>query len=205
MESVRLFLAVELPEGVRRLIGEKTDGLRQAAGEKSRLVKWVPAANLHITVKFLGQALLDKIPGLHKLLDEALGGFEPFSLEAYGTGAFPGGRSPRVLWVGARGPFYEKMLAVKEGAEAACEKAGFERETNSFTPHITIGRVRPDGLKDRAAAARLMDGLATLHDFSFGMIDVEKITLMKSVLKPGGPEYSALAAVNFGGRGQGRK
>lgn len=192
MESVRCFVAVELPDEVRRDIDRQTVPIRETTG---RLVKWVPAQNLHITLKFLGAVPVEKLPELYGLLEEAVSGFAPFGMEAYGTGMFPSAKSPRVLWVGLTGPGFEILRAVRDGVEEACEKAGFGRESAAFKPHATVGRIRPEGMKDRRAIAALVEGLATLQAHSFGMIRIEKITLMKSVLKPGGPEYSALREI----------
>ncbi len=198
MESVRSFIAVELPDDVRQEIYRQMEQLRALAG---RLVKWTPAGNLHATMKFLGPVPLDKIDELHELLKGAVSGFYPFNLEAHGTGAFPGGKFPRVLWVGLKGPSYETLSSLRDSIEDACEKAGFERETSAFKAHITLGRVRPEGMKDRRALAGLTEGLATLQAHSFGMIEIGKITLMKSVLKPGGPEYSLLKEIYLGRQG----
>ncbi|MDA8085424.1 MAG: RNA 2',3'-cyclic phosphodiesterase, partial [Nitrospiraceae bacterium] len=95
---VRCFVAVEIPGDIRERIERETAFLRRSRAD----VKWVPAENLHFTVKFLGGVPEEEIPGLVRILTEAVRQTKPFEIEIAGAGVFPGTRSPRVFWVGAR-------------------------------------------------------------------------------------------------------
>ena len=56
-------------------------------------------------------------------------------------GAFPNGRSPRVVWVGLGGDV-GALAGVKHAVEEAAAELGFSKETREFTPHMTLARVR---------------------------------------------------------------
>ncbi|MDA8168322.1 MAG: RNA 2',3'-cyclic phosphodiesterase [Nitrospiraceae bacterium] len=188
MSDIRCFVSIEIPEDVKAVIEAETARLRRSGAD----VKWVAAKNLHFTIKFLGDVPEEKLPELALLLAGSVRDTGPFEMELYGTGVFPGERSPRVVWIGVRDTV--KMDDVRLNVENTLEKAGGSpRERKPFVPHLTLGRVK--SLRGRPG---LLEGLATLKDILFGKIMVENIYLMRSELKPGGPEYSVLKKIPFG-------
>ncbi|MDA8324895.1 MAG: RNA 2',3'-cyclic phosphodiesterase [Nitrospiraceae bacterium] len=198
---IRCFIAVELPEEIKARIERDTAFLRRSRAEEK--VKWVPAENLHFTIKFLGGVPEEDIPGLIGALKEAVSGIKPFEIEVAGAGVFPGARSPRVFWIGAKDP-ESRFKDLAKQVEDALEhfSSGYPREEKGFTPHLTLGRLREGArLKGRAGMAeaqKLADELATLKDALFGKIKLENISLMRSELGPKGSKYSRLAEIRFG-------
>src|SRR5581483_10950021 len=91
---LRLFVAFEIPEPVRELVGDAVAPIR----ELHPRARWVPAENQHVTLKFLGATW----PRLLRWVTEAVEGVarasEPFSSRVEGLGAFPSWRRARVLW-----------------------------------------------------------------------------------------------------------
>jgi 2'-5' RNA ligase len=57
----------------------------QFKGEK---IKWVPAENFHITLKFLGDTSPSLVPRMINSLKEIATKFEKFSIEINGLGSF---------------------------------------------------------------------------------------------------------------------
>ena len=137
---------------------------------------------MHLTLKFLGP--IDDGPAAR--VQEVLAGIArrhaPFPLRLEGTGAFPGERSPRVLWVGVAPE--PALLALQDDIDAALEVEGFERERRAFTPHLTIGRVKGPDRVDKT-----MLELEKHRTESFGAMTVRKVALFESLLRPDGAEY----------------
>ncbi len=92
-------------------------------------------------------------------------------------------RAPRVVWLGVSSGA-EELSSLAAAVERGMEAAGFPRERRSFSPHLTIGRVRsPRG------AARLSDALSALAGREVGSMEASTVRLMRSVLGPSGPVY----------------
>jgi 2'-5' RNA ligase len=176
---VRLFVAVNLPEAQRRAAHEATAPLRH--GELP--VKWVAAAALHLTLKFLGEVAAERAESIGTALDAAVSGARPFEVGLGGIGAFPSLARPRVVWLGIeRHPALE-LLA--NDVERALQPFGFEAELRPFQPHITLGRAKQGA--PGAAFAKLEKLIARVS--YEGMAPVGSVDLMESVLRPEGAEY----------------
>jgi 2'-5' RNA ligase len=94
-----------------------------------------------------------------------------------------------VIWVGiAEG--WTQVQQVYEQTETLFSGLGFPRETRSFSPHITIARVKTGRRRDEIASL-----LRRLEDKSFGTFTADKVRLKRSVLSGSGPRYSTLLEV----------
>ncbi len=184
MERVRSFVAILLNEEVRAAIAAEITRLRPLGPR----VSWVAPPNLHLTLKFLGELPPPALEEVKDALAEAVAGASPFTLHFYGLGAFPGMARPRVLWVGvAEGG--QAAQALQARLEAALTRRGFAGDTRSFSPHLTVGRVRePRGL------AELQQAMARAARMDFGRLDVQALSLMRSDLSPAGARYTELRA-----------
>ena len=135
---MRLFLAINPPDDVRRAIIDGTASLREAAPE----VRWTDEARLHLTLKFLGEQPDDVTPRLRVAMDGVTGRHRAFAMQIGDIGAFPNFRRARVVWMGIR--HEPRLELLHHDVEVACEKLGFELEGRSFRPHLTLARVRDD-------------------------------------------------------------
>ncbi len=77
--------------------------------------------------------------------------------------------------------------------ESSLEKIGFQPEDRPFSPHLTLGRVK-SGRGKGALAAKI----EKYREEEFGEIQVERVILFKSDLKPSGPIYTALREMKLG-------
>ena len=101
METIRAFIAIELPSQVQKKLGEVINRLKRAPVES---VRWVQPHNIHITLKFLGDVPINQIPILTQVLKDETLRHKPFEISIGGLGAFPNLRKPRVIWVGVEAP-----------------------------------------------------------------------------------------------------
>lgn len=177
---MRLFVAVLLPDTVRAVIAAEVERLRPLAHG----VAWVAEANLHVTLKFLGEVDDARVEAVREALGRASAGAAPFSLEVSGIGAFPTAMRPRVLWAGL-GAGAAALAAIAGRVDAALAQAGFPPEDRPFAGHVTLGRIR-EPRRDPALTAAL-ERAARQH---FGTVLVDRVVLVRSELSPNGSRYT---------------
>jgi len=183
--GVRAFVAIRMNEQVEESVAKTIDELKHPRDG----VRWVPRANLHITLKFLGPAVdshrLERLTaGLHQLATRTA----PFEVAAAGVGAFPDLEHPRTIWVGLHSLEPGALAAMAARLETVAADYGFEREKRRWSGHLTIGRVG-----DRTIAGITRQALYAARDREFGVSRIESITLYRSHLGPDGSSYEALA------------
>jgi 2'-5' RNA ligase len=176
---------VRLPDDVRDRLAAAIDHLRSHAAD----VAWVAPANLHVTLKFLGQVDEARVPAVIEALRAAAAAHRALDVAVRGLGAFPTPARARVLWAGLAGDG-AALGALAEAVDAACGALGFPREPRPFAAHVTLGRAR----EPRPQAA-LADALA--RGGEYGRVRVECVSLMRSELSRGGARYTELAALSL--------
>lgn len=174
---MRTFIAVEMPEDVRQKVGRYIYTIRNNFDN----VKWVIPDNLHLTIKFLGEVKKPDIKKLMECIEATASEFTPFSMGLNGLGFFPSEMKPRVIWIGADGGA-DHLLEIFHTLENCLEKAGFDRDARTFSPHLTIGRVR----KDRKTVVP-----ERLPEFEPVRFEINSLKLMSSILTSKGPIYES--------------
>ncbi len=188
--GVRCFVAVDLAPAVRAQIEELVAGLRKCGAD----VRWVPAANLHVTLRFLGSVPARLLTSVRQVLERTGGDTAPFDLVVRGLGAFPNPRRARVVWVGLESV---ALPPLARRLDAALAEEGFAPDARAFTPHVTIGRVRgPRGWD------RVLGRMERYVRHPFGDTRIEEVVLYRSELAPQGARYTPLARVRLGGRAE---
>ncbi len=186
---MRLFIAINFPDAMRKSLWTETAPLREIGYP----VKWVEADNIHMTVKFLGDTDESRFDEVRAGLVKAVGDTKAFCLPIGQFGAFPSPKRPRVLWVGCENLPVLELLA--DAVEREMSQLGFapEKGGHAFRPHVTIGRVRRDA---RPAALRgLAKHLEGLEFFEEPPVD--SVDLMRSRLGSQGPRYERLGAAGL--------
>lgn len=152
--------------------------------------RWVPTANLHLTVWFLGEvsearaaAVLDVLrPPLH---------VAPFELHLAGFGAFPPSGAPRVLWMGVF-EGVEQLARAHDEIGARLAPWGFPAEGRAYSAHLTIARVKePPHGRARAAVREIL--ASSLADA--GTCHVDALQVFRSRTVPSGAVYEPLLRV----------
>lgn len=179
----RFFIAIDVPEKARRAAAAHIDVLRRAF-PRSR-VGWERPEKLHITLKFLGDLNDEQVVGLRQTVGKVVRQSEKFTVTIAGTGSFPPGGHPRILWLGAEDDGTLEIIAARLEDELA--ESGFSREKRPFSPHITIARVREP---------RSSGELASLHTqtpIESVAFEVHEIVVYESKPQPSGSVYSTIA------------
>lgn len=191
-ELIRTFIAIELNDNLHRALADVQARLKRDPA--ARLIRWVAPANVHITLKFLGDVDATRMPALQNALAEACKSISPFSLSLAGLGAFPNTRRPNNIWVGATGQI-DIAVRLAQKIDDACAALGFEREERSFTAHLTLGRVKRDVSPGERVSIGAMIDAAKIG--TLGELHVDHVSVMKSELRPGGSVYSQLAMIRL--------
>lgn len=184
-DLLRLFVAIELDEGVREALARVQGELRSRPLPPLR---WVRPEGIHLTLKFLGETPADRVPAIEAALRQALAGLSPLRIELGPLGTF-GGRRPRVLWVGIAGDV-DRLKDLQARIDRALQSLGFPREERAYSPHLTLARVPPSAA---GAGPALDEALAAVPPPQAAM-EVRVLSLMLSRLGPAGAAYECLAA-----------
>lgn len=191
-EFLRLFVAWELPAAMLEALGQIQESLRRAGAPRLR---WVRPEGIHLTLKFLGQVPQSRVAAIVEALRGAAALVRPFNLSLARPGTFGGRQRPRVVWVGLAGDI-EPLLELQAAVEKTLAGLGFRPEERPFSPHLTLARV-PKELtsEDRRRLVELVQALEVLPS---APSLVQEISLMRSILGPGGAVYRQLAVVPLG-------
>lgn len=192
MNVIRAFIAVNLSDQVVRGLGGTLEALSMQAPKG--VVRWTLPEKIHLTLKFLGDVSTASIDTITRALQAEAARHPFFDISAEGLGAFPSLRHPRVIWIGLQSP--PQLESLQHGVEAEMERLGYPREERTFSPHLTLGRVRKE-----AQPADLRDLAEVLEGFrigSLGTSHIEDVHLYRSELRGSGSIYTRLFTARLG-------
>jgi len=193
---IRTFVAIELPDEIAAGLSRTITCLRAHVADSD--IKWVTPGNIHVTLKFLGNAPVSKLEEIRQALAAVCAAAEPMQLEIKELGAFPSARAPRVIWAGLEGDI-GALAALAGQMDEVLEPLGFPREHRPFAPHLTLARVRDEATN--ATRATLSSAMATTSVTGHLSFRADTASLMKSQLTPRGPLYSRVSRLPMASRG----
>lgn len=191
--ALRLFVAIEPSELVRRRLAGLRADLERMADRAHGEVKWVATENVHLTLHFLGAVPEDRLDGVKEAIAAAAGSAAPLHLELKGAGGFPNARRPRVLWAGLSGDLVPLAKLVEELGRRL-GPLGFPADERPFSPHLTLGRAR-----DSRGVIGLGPALASAAEAPGAPWRATEVVLFRSYLSPRGPRYEPLVRMALGG------
>lgn len=182
MDTARVFVGCSLDLAATRRAVDAARALRKALDTAGWRCAWVPPANLHVTLRFLGDIDVGTAPALSAALARVARAHPALRLAPRGLLALPSPDAPRVLALDfAEGA--EALAALAHAVDDACFELGFPRDPRPFRPHLTLCRVKHQGGPLDALTPRLDAGLATASE----------LTLARSDLTRMGAEHHALS------------
>ena len=190
--TARVFVAIPLPDGIQRRIARVLERVRPEP--PNPCVRWVRPANIHLTLRFIGNVPVEELESLAVALHRCVAGVRPFGLQLGQPGWFPEDGAPRVLWIGLAGELESLELLQRSVTDQT--SAWGAPEGRQFRPHLTLGRVvsrRRDELRRVLAGFREVD---VPRDARW---KVDAVHLIQSVLEPAGARYSTLANARLTG------
>lgn len=192
MSVIRAFIAINLSQEILERIEQTSLELR------SRLegvpIRWVPADNIHLTLKFLGNVSTANLEMLKEILGKVVTNHRECDISVGGIGAFPKPHNPRVIWVGMEVP--QELVALQYNIEIETARLGYSREHRPFSAHLTFGRVsRNASVQDVHAIA---DVLESYKVGFLGATRLKTVYLYRSDLKSDGAVYTPIYSASLG-------
>lgn len=180
MATARCFVAVRLGADIERQLGRVCQRLARHGGG----VRWVEPANMHLTLKFLGDVEGARLGEVVEALREVeVDG--PLQLSLSGLGVFPPRGAPRVLWAGLAGDV-ARLTELAGRIDRRLAGLGFAVERRPFRAHLTIGRV-----KNPRGPGPLVAELPR-QQIASDPVTIQSFFLYQSELAPEGPTYTTL-------------
>jgi RNA 2',3'-cyclic 3'-phosphodiesterase len=180
---LRLFVAVDIPDGVRRRLAGAVKPLQESLPG----ARWVIPENWHLTLKFLGSVYPRLREWVGERVAEAAEHAESFETRLTELGVFPSPRRARVLWAGLQDPD-GRLVALASALDRLLERE-FRTEKRPFTPHLTVARFREQVPID--------EGLLSL-DVASEPFPIDALTLYRSYLQRPAARYEPLARFPLG-------
>jgi len=187
----RLFVAINISEELKQKVLEVQKKFSGFHG-----IKIVEKENFHLTLKFLGEVAedgrsrsADLLPAIHNSVKEVseriktvTEKFSKFKISIEGLSFFTPPKNIRVIFLDLK----DGKGKVVEIEKALNEKLrDFREEDYDPRPHLTIARVGYVKEKEK-----LLEIIRSLEQVSIGEMEVNGISLMKSVLTRAGPVYA---------------
>lgn len=149
-------------------------------------IRWVEFQNMHLTLSFLGETTGEQISQIKNNLENIVKNYNQFPVRLKKAGAFKSPSNPQVLWIGIEA---DEMLGyLYKDIQDLTEKSGFERDTRSFKPHLTIGRVKNFN-RDHNLKEVLENQGAGISEIAVA----DSVVFFESILTSAGPVYKPIA------------
>ena len=175
---MRLFISLAVDPGLSRKIFQQFQGLNLPWDK----IKTVQSGQLHLTLKFLGDTPMEKLPTLIEALQTVESKTDIIELFIDGTVIF-NQRRPQTLVLHLKEN--QDLQNLFNNTEKALFQAGLaHKERRRYSPHLTLARV-----KQATKFAELSNFSNWKLKASFS---VSYFTLQQSVLTSKGPEYTVL-------------
>jgi 2'-5' RNA ligase len=182
---VRVFVAIDVPQDVRRALGELIAKLEKTG----RGARWMRPEGMHVTLKFIGEVPDETVEKV-KVILAGVHSPAPVQLSFREVGFFPNARHPRVFWAGIEAT--PNLAGIAGEIERRLEPIGIVAEDRAFRPHLTLAR-----FKSEEGLAQLRTTIDRLAPFDFGADRATQFHLYQSVLNRDGAEHTRLASFDF--------
>lgn len=176
MATARLFVALVPPAPVRAELAALAGPLAD--------VRWTPADNLHLTLRFIGDTAPEKQAAFEETLLRVR--VEPFVMPVGGVGIFPSRGPAKVLWAGV-GRGHTRLYQLRKQVDEALLAIDSGLAVPGFHPHFTIGR-----LSENHEPKQVAHFLEQHKAFEAPPFRVAEFHLMASELQGRPPVYRAL-------------
>jgi len=191
METIRAFIAIELPAELRQELARLQAELK--ADNRLR-IKWVNPDGIHLTLKFLGNIPVSDTDRITQAMTDAARQITPFYLKTETLGAFPNLKRVQVVWVGLGGET-DKLKQLQQLIETNLTQLGFAAEQRQFKPHLTLARL---GREVSPAEHQHLGEIIASTRFEMGeRMKVGSINLIRSQLTREGAVYSRISSAEL--------
>ncbi len=176
--TVRLFVAIQPGRETLSSMEGALGALKQASWAGK--IRWTPVENIHLTLKFIGDAREEHLNCLTDRLARTASESPCFSIGLNPVMWIPSRSKARVIAAGVSPSADLERLA--DEVDAAVSGCGFPKDRRRFKAHVTLGRCRELDARRWSIPA----------DFSGIALKVCSMDLMQSILSQHGAVYRCL-------------
>jgi 2'-5' RNA ligase len=184
---IRAFIALTPPVTLQQSFADVQAALQRL----SLAFRWVKPAQVHLTLKFLGDIPPERIDPIAHAMQQTVTTLAPFTVSLRGLGCFPSPTHPRALWMGVQAA-PDTLQPLHLRLETALAPLGFTPDNRPFRPHLTLARGQ-----QRVNSRQLTTVLEAYRDRHFGDMLVEHVSLLQSQLHRDGAVYTMLRSVSL--------
>ena len=190
ISSQRLFIAVEPSILLKPVLSVLTEKLQALAIRGLRVVS---PDMIHLTLKFLGNVPERQIQYLRDSMSPLVA-FESFCLEFTRIGVFPNLRNAKTIWLGLDEESHN-LSELKNAVDQHVTTVEQSKSPRHFVPHLTLARssrnIEPQEI--RQVQIVLQNELSNCQR----KLCVGSVSLMRSILDPGGAVYTRIHSQCF--------
>ena len=207
MQKHRIFIAINLPEDIKKKLSEYQDKIeelftpycRAESRTGSGPIRWTKTENLHITLEFIGYINNDGLLEIIEVAKKAASRHDPFLIKLTKICYGPLNKElPRMIW--AIGEKSKEFASLRDDLEKSLsnfpengQSLSVNDKERKFSPHITLGRIKQWEWRRIEPEERP----AVEKDISL-TFEARSIEVMESKLKRRGPEYIILESARLG-------
>lgn len=163
---MRVFIAIELNEEVKKYIGEFQELFKTYCKKGN----FTPIDNVHITLRFIGEIDIDDIERIKEAMYKTSIYNKAFKLSINELGFFERNDS-NIAWIGIDKNNF--LIKLHNSLERSLLSEGFKRDRQKLVPHITIAREVKTYIDLKPLKKKLLFNKQEMY--------VDKIVLMESV------------------------
>lgn len=190
----RLFVAIPLPATASASVAGVVTRIRsEGLADGGRDVRWVRLDGLHLTLRFLGPTLDERVGPAIEATRAVARTKAAFEIALGGAGTFPSADRPRAIWLGVR-VGGEALASLSRSVDEHLAAAGWVIDGKPFRAHLTLAR--SDGVAAGAAIGARLVELAADLDIRF---DADRLGLFESRTGGGPARYEPVEIVPFAG------
>lgn len=179
-ETVRLFVAVYPPASVA---GRMSGAVARLGVAKGRAT---PEEQVHLTLVFIGDRRVKELASVAESVQRSESGIGAFDLRPLRLVTLPRGHArPRLVAMETDAP--GELLELQRRLALRLARKARPREKENFLPHLTLWRFA------HTARAEPLERAVKFDPFR-----VERVALMRSVLRPGGAVHEPVAEAALG-------
>lgn len=180
---MRAFISLELPETIKKEIGETQQKLKETGLQ----ARWVKPEIVHLTLVFLGSITPDKVPIIEQVLAKVSRQIKPIKLKLHQLGCFPNSAKAKIIFIKLSGEL-EKLNALAIKIRKQLKKENIWFDTKPFNAHLTLARVKKQ--------ANLIEVIRKTKIKKTKFI-ANEVTLTKSQLTNLGPIYHQIKRITL--------
>ena len=184
----RVFLAVNLPLSVKKVIENEVEKIKERMPES---VRFIPSENWHITVSFLGNQSDENIVKISDVAKKVAANFAPIEAKFEKIVYGPSNANAKMIWLTTNYETSSRLEIIKQMIENRLLEEGINLrlEHRKFNGHVTLARFDKNlGISE--LPLNLEDDLEL--DFLARSLD-----FMESDMRPSGATYSTLGKFEF--------